>query len=310
MRSSRYWPGWALKSSKISELNNLVLYLVTVLIWGSTWIVIRYQLGMVAPELSLAYRFGLAALLLFVWCGFRRISLRFSPRDHIFVLLQGAFLFSMNYLLIYWATATLTTGLIAVLFSTVIFMNIVNSAVFLKRKIQAAVFVGALVGMAGIVLVFWPELSSGGLGASSLQAILLTLGGTLLASFGNVLSARNQAAGVGVVASNTLGMAYGAVLSLLLTLVSGKPVNFEWTTPYVGSLLYLSVAGSVIAFGAYLTLVGRIGADRAAYSMVLFPVVALELSHLFEGYQWHSLAIFGVLLVLVGNLLVIRWKAG
>ncbi len=291
-------------------MQGTVYYLLAVLIWGSTWFAIRFQLGVVDESVSLVYRFGLAAVLLVTWCFCRGISLRFSLRQHVAMAAQGACLFSINYLLFYWCTGVITSGLVAVIFSTVIVMNIFNNAVFLKRPIQPLVLLAALIGLVGIVMVFWDEISSvqGARQDDVLGGLAIGLVATYFASLGNILSARNQREGLPVIQTNAIGMAYGAFLMTLYSLANGTPFNMDWSMPYLVSLLYLSVFGSIIAFGAYLTLVGRIGADRAAYATVLFPIVALVISSVFEGFQWTTLSLSGVALVLVGNVLVVGRK--
>lgn len=294
-------------------------YLLTVLIWGSTWFAIRFQLGVVDESVSLVYRFGLASLLLVIWCVVRRVSLRFTVAEHAAMAAQGVCLFSTNYLLFYWCTGLITSGLVAIIFSTVIVMNIINGAIFLKRKVQPIVLLGALIGLAGITLVFWDEIASARAeSAAASRDILTGLGigliATFMASLGNILSARNQSQGLPVLQTNAFGMAYGALVMAIYALVTQSPFTVDISVPYIASLLYLSIFGSIIAFGAYLTLVGRIGADRAAYATVLFPLVALLISSVFEDFDWTPLALSGVFLVLVGNVLVIgrglggRWR--
>jgi drug/metabolite transporter (DMT)-like permease len=300
-------------------MQGAVFYLLTVLIWGSTWFAIRFQLGSVDPSLSLVYRFGLAACLLLVWCVIRRVELRFSAKEHLAMASQGLCLFSMNYLLFYWCTGLITSGLVAIIFSTVILMNIINGAIFLKKPVQGIVLFGALVGLLGITLVFWQEIEasqavSEQASAKVLKGLGVGLVATLFASLGSILSERNQGHKLPVLQTNAFGMAYGAMFMVVYALISEVPIVFEWTVGYVGSLLYLSIFGSIIAFGAYLTLVGRIGADRAAYAMVLFPLVALVISSIYENFQWTPLALAGVALVLIGNVIVVgrglgaRWR--
>ncbi|RKZ37677.1 MAG: EamA family transporter [Gammaproteobacteria bacterium] len=290
-------------------MGNVSLYLATVFIWGSTWLAIKYQLGVVAPEVSIAYRFALAAALLIAWCLGRGLSLRFSLREHAWMALQGTLLFSLNYLLVYEATAFLTTGLVAVAFSTMVVMNIVNGALFFRLPVQPQVVVGAIIGLLGISLVFWPEVSDFGSSQKAFLGLGLALAGTLLASLGTMVSTQNQRNGLPVVQSNAIGMSYGALLMLVVASLSGQPLDFEVTAAYIGSLLYLSLFGSVLAFGCYLTLLGRIGPSRAAYAMVLFPVVALAISTVAEDFRWSAAAAGGALLVLAGNLLVLAGPA-
>ena len=164
---------------------------------------------------------------------------------------------------------------------------------------------GASLGLVGITLVFWPEFRAFSASSAIMIGVGLALVATWFASLGNIASLRNQRARLGVIESNAFGMTYGAALTTIVALVIGVEFRFDWSLSYVGSLAYLSVIGSVIAFGCYLSLLGRIGADRAAYAGVMFPIVALALSTLFEGYTWSGPAFIGVAMVLAGNLLVL-----
>ena len=284
-------------------IRNLSLYAVTVLVWGSTWLGIKFQLGEVDPLASVIYRFCLASALLFAWCGLRGLSMRFALRDHLFIALQGTCLFAVNYWLFYLAEVHLTSGIVAVMFSTIVFWNILNGRVFLKTPLRANVIGGAVLGIVGICLVFWPELSGFSLVDDGFRGFVLSMAATLLASFGNILSARNQRHGLPVVQTNAYGMAYATLLMLALALITGKSFTFNPSAPYIISLLYLALFGSVIAFGCYLTLVGSIGADRASYATLLFPIIALVISTLFEGYRWSLPAMAGVVVILAGNAL-------
>jgi drug/metabolite transporter (DMT)-like permease len=284
---------------------NAFLYLITVLIWGSTWLAIKFQLGVVSPELSIAYRFGLAASILIVFSLIRRLPLRFSLRSHGFFALQGFLLFSLNYFLVYLAEGYLTSGLVAIIFSVIIITNVIFGAIFLRNPIRARVVIGAIFGLAGLAFVFWPELSSFSLSSQQVLGIALAFISTISASLGNVVSARNQRNDLPVIQTNAYGMLYGAMFMLLLALVRGAQLEFDTSTSYIISLLYLAVFGSVIAFGSYLTLLGRIGLDRAAYVTVLFPVIALLLSTIFEDLQWGVPQLVGVALVLIGNVVVL-----
>ncbi len=285
--------------------HTVTLYLSTVLIWGSTFFAIKFQLGEVPTEVSVAYRFALATLILMVWCWLRGLPMRFGFRQHLWMLGQGLTLFGFNYLVVYWATSDLTSGLIAVVFSTIVLMNIANGALFFGKRTTVSVLAGALIGLVGICFVFLPELSSLEVDGTTLKGMLLSLLGTFIASLGNMVSTRNQQANLPVVQTNAYGMAYGSAALAVIALIQGVPFNYEPTLAYTSSLLYLALFGSVLAFGSFLTLLGRIGAERAAYAMVLFPIVALGISTLFEGYQWSLEAAFGVTLVLIGNILII-----
>ncbi|MCW5838992.1 MAG: EamA family transporter, partial [Anaerolineales bacterium] len=264
-------------------MGNTLLYLIPVFIWGSTWLAIKFQLGAVAPELSVAYRFLLSALILFVYSKWRGLTLRFNRRQHAFMALQGLLLFSLNYVMVYFSELYVTSGLVAVLFSALIVLNVLFGALFLRTAVSARILLGAFVGVIGVALIFWPEVA--GLQMQGTRWIGITLGmlAALSASLGNIVSARNQRAQLPVMQTNAYGMLYGALLTLLFALARGTQFTFDPSLSYVGSLLYLALFGSVIAFGSYLTLLGRIGADRAAYVNVMVPMIALALSVIFEG---------------------------
>ena len=286
-------------------MNSASLYLITVAIWGSTWLAIRYQLGSVAPELSIAYRLILASVILFAYIKIKRLPLRFNRRAHLAIAIQALFLYSLNYFAVYLAEAYLPSGLVAITFSTIIFLNVVFGALILRASVRPFVLFGGLLGIAGLALVFWPQLQSSDFSDGAQTGLMLALLGTVLASLGNIASARNQRARLPVIQTNAFGMLYGAVVMIGLSFLRGASFEFDASPSYLLSLFYLALFGSVIGFGAYLTLLGRIGSDRAAYVMVLFPIVALALSTAFEGLRWSLPQLAGVGLALVGNLFVL-----
>ena len=290
-------------------MNNSILYLITVLVWGSTWLAIEYQLGVVEPEVSIAYRYAVAALVLFVWCRLRGLTLRFSAKDHVYFVLLGLLLFCLNYIFAYRAQVYITSALAAIAFSTMLWMNIILSRVFFGTRITLHVLTGALLGIVGIVVLFAPQIETIAVTDSMFFGSVLALGGALTASFGNMLSQSAQKRQLPVVETNTWGMFYGAILTGIVALASGHEFNFDATFTYISSLAYLAIFGSVIAFGAYLTLLGRIGAHKAGYVTVMFPVVAVILSVAFEGMQLTGTIITGTALVLLGNLLILKKDA-
>jgi len=281
------------------------LYGSTVIIWGTTWLAIKFQLGSVDPMVSVLYRFMAAALTLFLYCKLRGLNMRFRLKDHIYMALQGLVLFSVNYWLIYLAEVHVTSGLVAVIFSGIVFMNMINGAVLLGSPIRSNVLLGGTIGVLGIVLVFWPQLTSFSLSDQGALGLVLSVVSTFMASLGNIISARHQKNHLPVIQTNAYGMAYGTAIIGAISLISGKTFSFEMSFAYVGSLFYLSLFGTVIAFGCYLKLIGKIGADRAAYATMLFPIVALGISTVCEGYQWAPNNIIGMAVVLVGNWMVL-----
>jgi drug/metabolite transporter (DMT)-like permease len=293
-----------------NEMKNLSLYVITVLVWGSTWIAIKYQLGSVDPMVSVIYRFGLASVLLIIFCKVRGLNLKFSLHEHFFMAIVGIFLFSLNYWLVYLAEVHLTSGLVAVIFSSIVFFNIANGAIFMGAPLEKRMMVGALSGMIGIFFIFMPEIQSFQLANTGLLGIGFGFSSVLLASFGNITSARNTKNNIPVVQANAFGMGYGTLFLMLGAIFLGKEFTFTISIPYVGSLVFLSVFGSIIAFGSYLTLVGSIGANKASYAIMVVPVVALIISSMAEGYSWNLSGLAGLAMVLMGNFWALRKKPG
>jgi drug/metabolite transporter (DMT)-like permease len=300
---------WQAVDSLPGRMNNLGLYLASVLIWGSTWLAITFQLGHVPPEVSVAYRFALASAMLFAWCGVRRLRLAYSWREHRWMALQGALLFGLNYVCVYLAEAEISSGLVALIFSLIVFMNIATARIFLGTKPVRATLGAAVLGVSGVTLVLLPEIGRGASQGNAWLGIAFAVVSTISASLGNIVAARNQRDGLPVMQMNAFGMAYGALFVASYAVVKQRPFVFDPSPAYVWSLLYLALFGSVLAFGAYLTLVGRIGAGRAGYVAAMIPIVAVMLSTAFEGLVWHGLTLAGVALCLAGNVLILRRKA-
>ena len=275
-------------------MTNILLYATTVLIWGTTWIAIRLQVGEVAISASLFYRFVIASTVLMLILKLTGHLQKITARQHLSCLLLSLFLFSVNYLFFYNANHYIVSGLISVIFSMVTVVNMANSYLFYHQKPNPRLIAGALLGVSGITLLFWPYLSEETKAIDTLIGMSLTAAGTLCFSLGSMLSAHQQKQGLSVVTVNAWGMMYGAIILGLITLASGTPFTFSTDTSYIASLLYLAVPGSVVAFNCYLMLVGRIGAQKAAYSTVLFPLIALSISTVFEGYSWSLFTLCGV----------------
>ena len=283
----------------------LLLYAAVVLIWGSTWAAIVFQLGDVAAELSVGYRFGIAALALYLYALLTRRELRLPASVMPIVALQGLLLFCLNYFLVYYATAYVTSGLIAVLFSSIVVCNALFERLFFKTVIDARLVLAASLGITGIALIFWPEVTAISFEDQAVRGILLALASVVIASLGNMTAVINTRHSLPVVAVNAHAMALAAILAVVISALLGREFTFSSEPAYVVSLLYLAIFGSAIAFGCYLLLIRRIGASRSAYAMVLFPVVALALSTFIEGYRWTTAAVVGVLLTLAGNWLIL-----
>lgn len=287
-------------------MKNISFFIITALIWGSTWLVITFQLGVVEPIVSVVYRYILASTILLIYCLFRGKNLKYSLKEHYFMLQLGILLFGFNYWFSYTAELYIASGLVAVAFSTIVFFNIFNGAILLKTRTNKNVLLSAIIGFIGIVFVFKDEILNFNLDSNNTKGFLFAMSGAFIASLGNITSARNQKNKLPVIQTNAFGMFYGAIIMLIVTVITGSPINFEFTFSYISSLMYLSIFGSIIAFTAYLTLLGNLGPDRAGYVTLVFPIIALVLSTIFESYIITPTAIIGIVLISIGNIFVLR----
>ena len=285
---------------------DFTLYAIVIFAWGFSWYAIRLQLGVVDPVVSVAWRFWLAAALMFVWVVASGRRIVFPVRQHMLFAGLGVFLFSTNFCLFYFAGFYLVSGLLAVIFSTASILNVINAAIFLRERPKPKIVLAALMGAVGLALIFLPSIDVLHLGAGTLIGLAISLVATQSFSLGNMISVRVQRLGLPLVSSSAYGMAYGAAFMTLIAAATGRPFTFDTSATYMGSLVYLAVIATVIAFASYLTLLRRIGASRAAYITVIFPLAALAVSTYAEGYQWTLSAIAGLVLVIAGNLLMIR----
>ena len=284
---------------------NVLLYVATVGIWGTTFFAVTLQFGVVPLEVSISYRFAMAAVIFFAFALASGRSLRFRMRDHGAFMLLGIFLFSFHFLAVYGSADRIASGLTSVAFSTIVLFNIGLGAIFLSVPVQPRIVVGAGLGIVGIALVFWRDVATFDFGDVALAGLGLAILGAALASVGNIVSAHIQSRKVPIVQANAFGMAYGAVFIAAFAVLRGQPFVFDWSVVYAGSLGYLTIVSTVLAFAFYLTLLGRIGAARAGYMWVLFPIVALAMSTFLEGYKWTPIAAIGLAVVLLGNAIVL-----
>lgn len=292
----------------MSKSGNFFLFLIPALIWGSTWFAITFQLGNVDPLVSVSYRFLLGGVILMLYAMLRKLPLKFTREQHLRSILQGVLLFGMNYWLVYLSEQTLASGLVAVAFSTLIFFNIGFGAIFLKAKITGPVVIGAVLGLIGTVLIYKTEFSNFKSSPEYIIALFFAIGSIISASLGNITSAMNQHKQMPVIQTTAYGMIYGSLSMALIAFVIGKEFTIDTSFNYLASLGYLSLFGSVIAFTAYLTLIGRIGAGKAAYTIVIVPVIAIAISTVFEDYQLDTYAVVGILVLVLGNVIAMVKK--
>ena len=290
-------------------MSTLNLYALATVIWGSTWLAITFQLGVVPPAVSVVWRFALSALILFAYALSRRLPLSFAARDHVWLAVQGFFMFGFSYVCVYISEQTLASGLVAVVFSIIVFWNILGMRFFFSAPINPVTLFAAALGVAGVVLVFWSDIANFSSSAEAVRGLGFALVGTIAASLGNLAALRNQKSHIPIVPQMAWAMCYGTLFIATYAAASGNTFSFDWSISYVLSLVYLALFGSVLAFGLYLTLIKRIGVDRAGYVGVAIPIVALLLSTLFENLRWDVFMGLGVLFCVAGNVLILRDSA-
>jgi len=299
-----------LRSASLLTPFDLALYGGTVFVWSTSWIALALQIGPVPAEVSAFWRFALAALLMVGWVVATGRPMHFSWRDHLRFAAMGVTLFSTNFLLFYYGSHYLASGLLAVVFSLTAVVNMLLAALLLGQRMEARVLAGAVAGFVGVGLMFLPELEGEHLGGGALVGLGYCVTATVSFCVGNILSAGAQRRGLPVLPATAWGMTYGAVFLGLIAALRGFSFAITPDPTYLASLLWLAVFSSVVAFACYLTLLGRIGAARAGYATVMFPVFALAISTVFEGYHWTLPALAGLVLALAGNLLVLRRRPG
>lgn len=280
--------------------------IVCAIIWGTTWYAITLQLGTVPTIASIVWRFGLAAILLFIVSAVIRQPLKLTRAQHLAALGQGAFAFSISYAFTYAAEGHVASAIVAVTFASLTFINLVLFRLAAGQKAAAASWGGAVLGLVGVAVLSGGEVLGAGFDQRAAIGVGLALVATTASAFGNFFAWRGQNAGSAAIPSTAWAMAYGTGLLVIFGLATGVKFHIDPTPAYVGSLLYLSIFGSVIAFGLYFTIARTIGYAMASYISALTPPIAMLVSVMFEGatFGWSALA--GLLLVLSGQLLLIR----
>lgn len=293
-------------SGKVHPLADLGAIVVCTLAWGTTWFAITRQLGVVDPVVSIVYRFALAAGLLFLWCLVRREPLSLNRAQHAEALGLGFFTFTLNYVFVYWAEASVSSAVVAVIFASLAFVNLVLFRVVFGQRAGAGAWVAALLGIAGIAILSWGEVTQSRFDAATWNGIMLVFAGVAGSAVGNVFARRGETVGAPVAASTAWAMFYGVLILAMFGLARGVEWRFDMRAPYVLSLLYLSVIGSVVAFLLYYGLARRRGYATASYISALTPPLAMFISAVFEAKHWSVYAYGGVAFVLAGQWLLLR----
>ena len=290
-----------------SNLTSVVFpFIIFTCIWGSTWIVIRDQIGSVPPQWSVAYRFVLAAIAMALVAKWKGQSLKMDRGGLIAALVIGVTQFSLNFNSVYMAERFITSGVVATVFALLLIPNSLLAWAYLGQKPNARFLWAGLVAVAGVALLFIHELRISPLSGRDIAiGLAFTLAGLLGASSANVYQAGEEARRHPLLALLAWSMAIGAVIDICLAFAVAGPPVFEARLGYWAGVIYLALFGSVLCFALYFPVVRKIGPGKAAYSSVLVPVIAMSLSTVFENYQWSALAIAGAALSLGGMLLAL-----
>ena len=289
-------------------LYNIFLFTIIIICWSPTWYAIKFQLGVVDPVLSVSYRFIIASVILFCILKITNRKVIFSLKHHVWFFLLGINLFSLNYIFFYTANQYLISGLVAVCFSALIFMNIVNERIFFRIKATSKTYLASILGLLGLFIIFYEEITNFTYSNKIHFGLLLGMIATYFASLGNTVSLRNFRNNLPIIPSLSYAMLYGSIFTFIITIVLGRKINFEISYSYITSLLFLSVIGSVLAFTLYLKLVEQIGTARAGYIGTILPIVALIISTYFENLVWDLNIILGLPLLIFGAILVVNQK--
>ena len=279
---------------------------ICALIWGTTWFAITLQLGTVDPVASVVWRFGLAAIVLFAGCLATGRRIRLSRSQHLAALGQGAFVFAISYAFVYASEQRVASAIVAVIFAALAFLNLVLFRVVAGQKAAPIAWAGACLGLLGVAVLSASEI----VGARMESAALIGIGFAIIAvtssTVGNYFAWRGQVAGAAVIPATAWAMAYGTGILGVYGLATGVHWSIELTAAYLGSLLYLSLLGSVVAFVIYFTIARSRGYALASYISALTPPIAMLVSVLFEGASFGWPALAGLALVLSGQALLIR----
>ncbi|WP_262504061.1 DMT family transporter [Sphingosinithalassobacter sp. CS137] len=290
-----------------TRLAILIPFFVVTLIWGSTWIVIRDQIGQVPPSWSVTYRFAVAGLVMLGWAIAKRQPLRLDVRGWRFAAVLGLMQFVLNFNFVYRAEFYVTSGLVAVVFALLLVPNAILGRLFLGQQLGRQLLVGSAIAMAGVALLFIHEARQDPSATGNvLTGVAITFAGVLSASVANVMQATKTSRAYPMVPMLGTAMLLGAGMNALWAFVTAGPPTVEWRLGYFAGIAYLGIFASALAFTLYFGVIRVIGPAKAAYSSVLVPVIAMLLSTLFEGYRWSALAAAGALLALAGLVVALR----
>jgi drug/metabolite transporter (DMT)-like permease len=284
----------------------LLPFLLITLIWSSTWIVIKGQLGIVPPIWSVSYRFLISAAAMFALARIAGVRIGLDRRGHLLAAMLGIFQFVLNYNLVYAAELYVTSGLVAVVFALLVVPNAALARILFGVPIGPRFAIGSAVALAGVALLFVQEMRAASAAPHAIQIGLgLTLCSVIVASAGNVMQLMESVKARSLAAMLGWAMLYGGLIDAALAWALFGPPVFEPRLSYWIELLYLSVVASALAFWLYYRIIRAIGPAKAAYSSVLIPIVAMAISTVAEHYVWSPIAIAGGLLAMAGLIIAL-----
>jgi len=286
--------------------STIFLFIATLLCWGPTWYIIKFQLGTVDPMVSVFYRFFLASVIILLFCIYKKINLRFSIKEHFFIAVLGIFLFNINYVIFYLSTQYLISGFVALCFSSILFMNVINNIIFHRSSPNIVTLIGGTIGTLGLIIIFYDEIITFEFSSGTSYGIFLGIIATYFASLGNLISAHTSKIKLEVIPVTGLGMFYGSISLVIFLILMGNSFSFELSHQYIFSLIYLSIFGSVFGFSLYLTLIKKLGSNDAAYVAIIMPLVALVVSTFFEGLVWDLSLVLGAIMIVLGNIIILK----
>ena len=286
--------------------STIFLFIATLLCWGPTWYIIKFQLGTVDPMVSVFYRFFLASVIILLFCIYKKINLRFSIKEHFFIAVLGIFLFNINYVIFYLSTQYLISGFVALCFSSILFMNVINNIIFHRSSPNIVTLIGGTIGTLGLIIIFYDEIMTFEFSSGTSYGIFLGIIATYFASLGNLISAHTSKIKLEVIPVTGLGMFYGSISLVIYLILMGNSFSFELSHQYIFSLIYLSIFGSVFGFSLYLTLIKKLGSNDAAYVAIIMPLMALVVSTFFEGLVWDLSLVLGAIMIVLGNIIILK----
>jgi drug/metabolite transporter (DMT)-like permease len=260
----------------------------------------------VDPMVSVFYRFFLASVIILLFCIYKKINLRFSIKEHFFIAVLGIFLFNINYVIFYLSTQYLISGFVALCFSSILFMNVINNIIFHRSSPNIVTLIGGTIGTLGLIIIFYDEIITFEFSSGTSYGIFLGIIATYFASLGNLISAHTSKIKLEVIPVTGLGMFYGSISLVIYLILMGNSFSFELSNQYIFSLIYLSIFGSVFGFSLYLTLIKKLGSNDAAYVAIIMPLMALVVSTFFEGLVWDLSLVLGAIMIVLGNIIILK----